>query len=386
LSDQTTLFAILCLVYLSDCFLWVERHGVAFVTRIDGQWTDKRPGILALASKGGILLLNPFPPIGKVVRSRVPPLSISPLGVYSPTNFNRDASDALGTAITFSDIKDVAASDRHLLVNGDRFQRLGSPEVAKTVSGLIKKLRNTSEEKRGPIIEQFLSAQFKIDSAGDRLNRCLTEIRPLTYLGNALFVYLFILSPIIMHLFQQSELLIWIAAGMLIVAAQIALGYYQLHKRLYPEASGERIGNAFKMVICPPVSIRVCDLITRDLLAAYHPLLIARLLFSEADFLKSTGQWLRRMTYSGRLTDQTSSGIAGWYRKTLVKLASDNLGLDEETLQKMLGAPAPNDAAVKTYCPRCHSQFLLEYGQCPDCPEIGLVRFEPAAKVIATER
>ena len=83
------------------------------------------------------------------------------------------------------------------------------------------------------------------------------------------------------------------------------------------------------------------------------------------------------MTYAetDQLADKTGSDIVGWYRDTLVRLATDKLGLKDTEKDAMLGAPAPNDANVRTYCPRCHSQFLLDGGQCPDCPGIGLVRF-----------
>src|SRR4029453_12186900 len=58
--------------------------------------------------------------------------------------------------------------------------------------------------------------------------------------------------------------------------------FYPAHKKLYPGETQEHIENLVKMILCPPVSIRATDILSRDLLSGYNPVAVATLLRAAA--------------------------------------------------------------------------------------------------------
>ena len=81
MSEAQTLLLILILLYLTECLIWVKRESVAFVSRFGGRWRLTVPPSWFGNAKGGILFLNPLPPVGRVFLSHLSPISISPSGI-----------------------------------------------------------------------------------------------------------------------------------------------------------------------------------------------------------------------------------------------------------------------------------------------------------------
>ena len=81
MTDGQLLFAVLCFIYLSDCFLWLRKSTAALVSPWGKGWRVVLGSPLFGNSRGGLLLLNPLPPLGRVFLCHLAPVSLSPAGV-----------------------------------------------------------------------------------------------------------------------------------------------------------------------------------------------------------------------------------------------------------------------------------------------------------------
>jgi len=70
-------------------------------------------------------------------------------------------------------------------------------------------------------------------------------------------------------------------------------------------------------------------------------------------------------------------GLAAWFWVELLRAAEQcvrRLGIEPADL---LRTPAADSAAARSYCPRCHGQFVLEAGECSECEGVRLKPLEP---------
>ena len=119
MSDGQTLLLLLGLLYLSDCFLWVRKQSVAFVSPWCRRWRIARLNSSLANGRGGLLFMNPLPPLGSVFLSHLSPISVSPLGICA---FNLQALPLVGRpaqtgqSLAFSEINGSSADGAQLLI------------------------------------------------------------------------------------------------------------------------------------------------------------------------------------------------------------------------------------------------------------------------------
>src|SRR6185369_15793048 len=120
--------------------------------------------------------------------------------------------------------------------------------------------------------------QFAVDDAAVLLKESASLIEPIQQMGVILFLFLFVFTPSLAFTFGSAPLIIPVAAVMVALAVVIAIMFHRAHKKLYPAESSERLESLVKMILCPPVSIRAADILTRNLLAQYSPIVLANVL------------------------------------------------------------------------------------------------------------
>jgi hypothetical protein len=380
MPDEFLLFLVLSLIYLTECFLWLGEHSIAFVAFCGRRWEHKKPNEMFRASTGGIIILNPFPPLGKALCSHLPPLSISPKGicvgnsqVFAHGEVHRHES----TAILFQEMSSIKAIDRDVFVNNSRFLKCKTSQQAAKLSALLNSLLESTEESRNENIQQFWTEQFDCMSAKVRFNEAFHQITQLKILCNSLFFYLFLFAPALVLYTMSTRILIAIGLGMLIIAIRISIEYYVSHKRIFPAAKEERIINLIKMIFCPPASVRACDLVTENLLADWNPLVIGHLLLSPDGFLALATRTLRNFQYpvADDSADEQVRAIRKWHDHALSSIVFKYLVREANLKGDLLSPPIPEDDNVRSYCPRCLSQFTREQGACPSCGGIDLLPF-----------
>ena len=384
MTDELILFLVLCMIYFSDCLLFVRNSTITFVLWSGKHWVHNFSGRLIRTVKGRVVLLNPFPPLGKVFCCRLIPLSISPKGVCSfnyQTLVHDEESEHEVVYVLFSEIEDIRTDNRDLFINDERFCRFTDERTAIKLRDFMDRLHNSIEEKREEIIIEFWKGQFDYDAMKKRFEQIKKKLSALRFLCNALFIYLFVIAPIFVLYFRLTRMLIPIAIGMLIIAIQVAISFFILHKKIYPDRAEERISNLIKMIMCPPVSIRACDLITANLLENYNPVAVGHLFLPPGEYKKFAERTLRNFKYPpvGYITGIPANEISIYQNQIFLRLTSDYIREVANIGEDLLYQPVPNDISVHSFCPRCLSQFTKEAGNCPDCPGLKLRTFDDKA-------
>ena len=123
------------------------------------------------------------------------------------------------------------------------------------------------------------------------------------------------------------------------------------------------------MILCPPVAIRAADILTKNLLAEFSPIVLANVLTGtrERDFVRSLILDLKH-PLGHELSDQKAVQTITWTANEQLK-AGERFVKPEELL------PTQREENSLSYCPRCRCQFVVAVDECPDCPGVQLVAF-----------
>ncbi len=379
MGDGETLLLVLSLLYLSDCLLWVRNQSVAFVSPWCRRWRVARANSLIGNERGSLLFLNPLPPLGRVFLSHLSPVSVSPIGVCA---FNPQALFRLGRAaqsgqtLTFAEITRASTDGAYLLINSRKFTKCATAKQARTIAKVISATVAADACERDRLIRDYLAKQFALDEATAQLRKGDDIIGPIQFMCCVFFVFLLVATPLLVNTYGLLRLIIPVGVAIVIFAVQISIMFYRGHKKLYPHDTQERIENVIKMVLCPPVSIRATDLLTKNLLSEYSPVVLAALVSGSAakEFVRAFILDLQH-PLAHDVTDVTSAEIISWATVAQLSLCLDHLIRSGFSNPNVLLAPPTQDGNSTSYCPRCRGQFVVDSRRCPDCPGVGLLAF-----------
>ena len=387
ISEGQTLFLVLLVLYLSECVIWLKRQSVAFISGLGGSGRVTYPHQWLGNASGGILFLNPLPPAGKVFVSHLLPISISPSGICAfnvqtlPSGGRAPAQT--GRTLLFSEIKHANSDGAYLLVNKEKFAKCATSEQARKLATLIAEMAKASTSKRESLARSWITKQFQVEEARERLRDGKKTIKLIKSVSSAFSFYLFVLVPIWVSTVGLLEPLLAIAILMVIAAVRIGTLFYKAHKKLYPEDKSERIEGLVKMILCPPAAARAADLLTRNMLADYSPIVLADLLTGnrERRFVRA---FIRDLQYplKHEILDETAKGIINWSAAEQLNLSLEYVKSGRFGKVTELLAHAERAGNSISYCPRCACQFVVHSVDCPDCPGVELIAFS----AIATSR
>jgi len=381
ITDGQTLLLILALLYLTECLIWVKKHSIAFVSPWGRRWRVATPISWLGNANGAMLILNPLPPPGRIFLSHLLPISISPAGVcaFTSQTFPSGARPATQTGefIPFSAITKAETDGAYLTLNGQKFAKCATPKQAKALANMIEAARTAKTSRRATIIRTWIAKQFDARAATRARHDAESYIGPIRWACSIFFAFMFIGTPVLVTLYGLERLIIPLAAGILLMALQIAILFFRAHRKFYPAESQERLESMVKMILCPPVSLRAADVLTRNLLAEYSPIVVANVLAGagEQQFAREFLLDLRHPLKHEITQDQAAETISWMNAQQLVACAG-HIERDRDTTVESLLQVAQREGDSASYCPRCGVQFVVGAGdECPDCPGVGLVAF-----------
>lgn len=388
MTEGQTLFLILCLLYLSDCFVWIGRRTVLFSSRWCHRWRASFAGEHFGLADGSVALLNPLPPLGSNFLGQWAPVSMSPAGVCAFTlQVFHDTGRPIqtGMALAYEEILESRADGKHLLLNGSRFAKCCTEEQATSFVELIKRVSSETTEKRERLIQESLVAQFAKEEALSHLTQVSDLAAGIRWTCSAFFIFLYVITPIMVSIYGLDLFVIPVAVIMLLTSLFVSVKYFHTHKALYPSQSSDRLSNVTKMILCPPIAIRAADLLTLNAMLRFHPLLLANLLLGSgsAVFERTIINDLKHPIRHD-LTDPQALSIVSWYAACERDLCIKFLEAQNSTAWNDILAPPSWDGVSTAYCPRCSCQFLTGSGECPDCPGVELLPFSVAQTLEVT--
>ena len=373
IGEGETLLFVLILLYLSECSIWVKRESVGFVSAWRN-WRLVTPSSWLGNARGGLLFLNPIPPSGRVFLSHLPPISISPSGVCA-LNVQTLPSEArsldqTGDFLPFGKIEEAGVDGSYLTINNQRFVKCANAKQARTLASVITGMVKASASKREVMARNWIAKQYSASDATNQLKEGEALIKPIQSLGLILFLFLFVLTPVLGSLFGLMTLILPVAIVMIALAVEIAIVFRRAHRKLYPAESSERLESLVKMILCPPVAIRAADILTRNLLVGFSPIVLAEVLTGsgERQFVRSV---IRDLKYplGHELSDASAVETITWAANEQLKVCERRLKPEE------LLAPTQRENNSISYCPRCRCQFVVAAVECPDCPGVRVLEF-----------
>ena len=368
IGEGETLLLVLILLYLSECLIWVKRESVAFVSAWRG-WHLAKPSSWLGNARGGILFLNPLPPSGRIFLSHLSPVSISPSGVCA-LNVQTLPSEArspyqTGEFLPFGKIKEAGVDGPYLTINNERFAQCTTAKQARALATVIAAMVKASASKREGLARNWVAKQYSANDATSLLKEAQELIRPIQSLSLILFLFLFVLTPLLGALVGLMTLILPVAIVMVALAVEIAIVFRRVHAKLYPAESAERLESLIKMILCPPVAIRAADILSKNLLAEFSPIVLAEVLTrsGERQFVRSVILDLKH-PLGHELSDASAVETITWVANEQVKVC-----------EPYVLTPTQREENSISYCPRCECQFVVAAIECPDCPGVHVLEF-----------
>jgi hypothetical protein len=388
ISDGQTLLLILALLYLAECLMWVKKQSVVFVSNSGRRWHPATPISWLGNANGAMLILNPLPPPGRVFLSHLLPLSISPSGVcaFNSQTLPSGARPATQTGefVSFSAIEKTGADGPYVVLNGQKFAKCATPTQAKALASVIETVRTAKVSKRESVVRSWLTKQFDARAATRQWRDAEESIGLIRWTCSIFFVFMFIGMPVLVMLYGLDQLIIPLAICILALALQIAVLFFSAHRKLFRAESNERFESLVKMIVCPPVSLRAADVLTRNLLAEYSPIVVAHVLAGPGgrrfarEFVLDLQHPLKH-----EVADDKAAETISWMNAAQLKACLEHVQRDCKLTVESLLQAAEREGESESYCPRCGVQFVTGAGdECPDCPGVGLVAFADNEKEV----
>ena len=385
MSDLQLLFLVLALLYGWECACWINRGSVAFRSWWGWHWKAAHPGTLLGNQRGGFVFVHPLPPLGTIFTGTQFPLSQSPDAVLAcvATSVNPTGRPVQnGNCFAWSEIKSIEARGKKVLLNGEPLFKASAPGFAAKMAQTLRQVRDGTKTEREKLIRQTLNQGFDTSQITQQWQEFKRQTSSLRLVTNALFIYLFAVSPLIIWRFGFQRTWPFLLAVLLALTFAIAMLFRRGHKKFYPDAEDERFTHFLIIFLSPVTAIRACDALSRPLLEAYHPLALANVFCPTERFEAMARSYWREILCPALpicpREDRLALETERYWRAVLQDAAGQFLkrsGIDTDALNQ---PPLPADDTCLSYCPRCLAQFTAREGICVDCGGLALAPFATA--------
>lgn len=377
MTDGQLLLLLFALIYLSDTMVWVSLSGYAVSSRWRSDWRLRSPSPRFEGLGGGLVTLQPFPPLGTVFVTEGWPFSvtqegISPVSPEGPVPGIPPAPPKGSQCWKWEEIERISVDRKRLLINGGSFARTSGETRARHLAALLRRLRSAGPTGREEAIHREVSRAFRSRDATRRVAALLKALRPLRINCCLLFVVSFLVLPPVYWWFGEGRPT-WIALAMMwLLMVLCSVEYLLIHRRLYPGQVGERWQHFFLGLLLPHHGMRTLDALTRNFLVGYHPLAVAAALTGPEEFRRFAALRCRDARHPVPLGSDTAPRWAGEYLARHLRPALESLVISEAGPDALRGCLAPPEAESPRYCPRCHIAYGSTAEACPDCGGIPL--------------
>jgi hypothetical protein len=209
-------------------------------------------------------------------------------------------------------------------------------------------------------------ASFDGEAISGRLAELRAASRAVRAWGIALFLFFFALAPAVAWTEGLARSGLFLLALLLALVSGTILSFLRAHRTLFPQDSRERRSRAIFFAVAPLGAIRAADALSRDLLAEFHPVAVAKAVCTPEAHLDLARRALLELRFGPSAGDR-SAGHA-----TLRALENHlrEAGINPE---RLLEPPTPSDPNCRSYCPRCRNQYVVSEGGCADCAGVALL-------------
>jgi hypothetical protein len=361
LSDVEWLFVILLAIYLAECACWLRRKAVCFSLVARRHYPLRWPPFLGNVD-AGLVFTNPLPWATAWVCEPWP-LAIGPEGVCLPRG-------PASRFVAFEAVRSARGEDREVRSDGMCLAETASPEHARRLAATLAEIAGAAPGDRPQLVEDKLRASTDLDAVAARVAELRKLGRPLRAASVVFFVYVFGLGPLLYYGPFSSWRVVWSYLACLPVFWLLTIAEYLACRRaLLEEPRGRRWQHAAMLVLSPGAAMRAAESLFRPGLAEFHPLAVAAALSSRRATMAMAKAALLELDNplpSDLPDDPAARRVDWWFRERLLENFRRALGRIAIDAAALAAPPAPLEDA-RSFCPRCHNQFVAPAGTCRDC-------------------
>lgn len=278
MSEGGQLLFILALVYLSGCIAWVDRRTVLFASAAGRLWKAVKPDYSWGNSSGRIWLLNPLPPFGFAVKSRLLPVSVSPTHIVA---FNSQTLGNSGRPPQPGRIVQIRAGARFsrkgsvVLANGKPFCDANDGRTAHSLVVLLNGMKRLDEAGREKAIREFWERRLDAGAARRVLFKAMAADFSLRAACSLAFAFAFAIVPALSVRYGLGAGVLAGGAGMYLAAWCLCVAVARRAFRMHPASRGGVWTDVARMAVCPPSAFRACDSTFEKETCGLDPLAVA---------------------------------------------------------------------------------------------------------------
>ena len=188
-------------------------------------------------------------------------------------------------------------------------------------------------------------------------------------------IWLAVITPVAFFVIGPLGSWPYLLAGLFISGLIVSIEFIKVHRRELPHGADRWI-HAVSMTLFPIAAIRAADRISKEKLSFFNPLAVVAVFCHDRAgmaLLRRHGFDLERNV--AQAVDSPAANCRAWYRaeqRSAFRILLKSLKHDP------FAPPDKADASLTSYCPRCHSQYGEDAGECGDCIDVALVRLSNA--------
>ena len=324
-----------------------------------------------------LVMGNPSP-LARCFLSAPWPIAISPQGICFAEGILMDSSGESQRHIAFDDIGTIMAVEKEVHALQAPIAVFSSHEQAENLAAMLREVAAASEADRGRLIGAHLDRWTDDAAAVARFAELKKLSGTLRASGFTLFLLAFLVGPALYFSpWTPSWITVLFYFLMLFSTWMLTVWDYAVcRKRLLGERFWERFRHVGMLLLSPASAMRSSEVLLRNGLAEFHPLAAAAALCraGAAVLARPMLLALEHPTPGEVPGDPAAGRIDAWFRKKLLKRLHSLLRRAEIDPAELL-RPAKPLSDSRSYCPRCHNQFVLAAGTCPDCGGLALVAY-----------
>ena len=248
---------------------------------------------------------------------------------------------------------------------------------------MLRELAAVPRQDRERAVDDRMRKFTNLEAASARIAELKSQSLSLRKTATLLFVYTFGFGPLLYYGLPVPawSTVCFYLLGFLGCWAFTVLDYSSLRRWLYKEPFWKRFRHVAMLLISPASAMRSAEILLRTSLADYHPLAVALVVCPRSRCETIAKRVLLDLRYP--MPDQVPGEpsarlVYDWFHARLGECLEEMLrhaGIDPAALLQ----PPAALADARSYCPRCHNQYVIAEGSCADCGGVSLAPFAAAA-------
>jgi len=306
-----------------------------------------------------------IPPLGSAFITGSYPVIISPSGFMLNPYEGRCRASGIN-CFRYSEVKIIGVSGPALLINGSTFCRMHSESEADWWKEKLLNLTKISPDKMAGRVNELIASMFDLQSIEKIAEKIFNSVKPLRRTVNLLYIFLFIIAPVLVFLFSFENVLIPVLTAVLFLHAAAVTFFYKAYRTVF-ENRGIPWAAIISIAFYPPALIRSIDYFFKDSMLQFNAGAAALHLLPQGKSKKLISFLIREYIFFNFASENNfEQEQISFYRNSMlgeIKLLLERKSVNYEEL---LIPPAPHDD-IEFYCPRCFCQYTGKVRTCEDC-------------------